>query len=63
MLNIFKKKRKKITDDILGILTFRKSNRLDESYWNVDRKVNSVRELVEFYIYNMKTELMKVKEN
>jgi hypothetical protein len=52
MLNIFKKKRKKITDDILGILTFRKSNRLDESYWNVDRKVNSVNELVEFYIYN-----------
>jgi hypothetical protein len=52
MLNIFKKKQKKITDDILGILTFRKSNRLDESYWNVDRKVNSVNELVEFYIYN-----------
>ncbi len=52
MLNIFKKKRKKITDNILGILTFRKSNRLDESYWNVDRKVNSVNELVEFYIYN-----------
>ena len=52
MLNIFKKKRKKITDNILGVLTFRKSNRLDESYWNVDRKVNSVNELVEFYIYN-----------
>ncbi len=52
MLNIFKKKRKTITDDILGILTFRKSNRIDESYWNVDRKVNSVNELVEFYIYN-----------
>ena len=52
MLNIFKKKRKKIADDILGILTFRKSNRVDESYWNVDRKVNSVNELVEFCIYN-----------
>lgn len=52
MLNIFKKKRKKIADDILGILTFRKSNRLDESYWNVDRKVSSINELVEFYIYN-----------
>ena len=52
MLNIFKKKRKKITDEILGVLTFRKSNRLDESYWNVDRKVNSVNKLVEFYIYN-----------
>ena len=52
MLNIFKKKRKKITDNILGVLTFRKPNRLDESYWNVDRIVNSVNELVEFYIYN-----------
>ena len=52
MLNIFRKKRKKIADDILGILTFRKSNRLDESYWNVDRKVKSVNELVEFYIDN-----------
>ena len=52
MLNIFKKKRKKITDNILGVLTFRKSNRLDESYWNVNRIVNSVNELVEFYIYN-----------
>ena len=52
MLNIFKKKRKKITDNILGVLTFKKSNRLDESYWNVDRKVSSVNELVEFYIYN-----------
>ena len=48
----FQEKRKKITDNLLGILTFRKSNRLDESYWNVDRKVNSVNELVEFYIYN-----------
>ncbi len=52
MLNIFKKKRKKITDETLGVLTFRKSNRLDESYWNVDRKVESVNEMVEFYIYN-----------
>ena len=52
MLNIFKKKRKKITDDILGVLTFRKSNRLDESYWKVNRKVSSVNELVEFYIFN-----------
>jgi transcriptional antiterminator len=52
MLNIFKTQRTKITDDILGVLTFRKSNRLDESYWNVDRKVSSVNELVEFYIYN-----------
>ena len=52
MLNIFKNKRKKIEDDTLGILTFKKSNRIDESYWNVDRKLNSVNELVEFYIYN-----------
>jgi chlorite dismutase len=52
MLNIFRKKRKKITDDILGTLTFRESSKLDESYWNVDRKMNSADELVEFYIYN-----------
>ena len=52
MLNIFKKRRKKIIDNILGILTFRKSNRFDESYWTVNRKVNSANELVEFYIYN-----------
>ena len=52
MLNIFKNKRKKIEDDTLGILTFRKSNRIDESYWNVERKLNSCNELVEFYIYN-----------
>ncbi|GEM_PF-5966878 len=52
MLNIFRKKRKKITDDILGILTFYESSKLDESYWNVDRKINSVNELVEFYMYN-----------
>ncbi|MBQ4820198.1 hypothetical protein [Aquimarina sp. MMG016] len=52
MLNIFKTKRKKITDDTLGTLTFKKSNRIDESYWNVDLKINSITELVEFYIYN-----------
>lgn len=40
MLNIFKAKRNKITDDTLGILTFKKSNSLDDS------------QSVEFYIYN-----------
>ena len=60
MLNIFKKKRKKITDNILGVLTFKKSNRLDESYWNVDRKVSSVNELVEFYIYNNEDGILKI---
>jgi len=39
MFNIFKKKRKKIIDAIIGTLTFRKSNQIDESYWNVDRKI------------------------
>ena len=39
-------------DETLGVLTFRKSNILDESYWNVARKLNSVKEMVEFYIYN-----------
>ncbi|WP_378172630.1 hypothetical protein [Aquimarina sp. SS2-1] len=52
MFSIFKKKRKKIIDATLGTLTFRKSNQIDESYWNVDRKINSINELVEFYIYN-----------
>ncbi|AXT54650.1 hypothetical protein D1815_02360 [Aquimarina sp. AD1] len=52
MQNIFKTKRKKITNDTLGILTFKKSNKIDESYWNVDRKINSINELVRFYIYN-----------
>ena len=63
MLNIFKKKRKKITDDILGILTFRKSNILDESYWNVDRKVTSINELVEFYIYNNENGINEIQRN
>lgn len=52
MLNIFKKKRQKIIDDTLSVLTFRKSNRLDGSHWNINRKLESVTELVEFYIYN-----------
>lgn len=52
MLNIFRKKVKKITDEVLGVLTFSKSNGLEESYWTVNRKIVSVNEPVEFCIYN-----------
>lgn len=52
MLNFFKKKRRTITDDALGVLTFHKSTTFDESHWIVERKIGSIKELVEFSIDN-----------
>ena len=62
MLNIFKKKRKKIIDEILGVLVFRKSNRLDEFYWSVERKLTSVKGMVEFNVYNNEDGINKTQK-
>lgn len=62
MLNIFKKRRKIIIDETLGYLTFNKSNRLNESYWSVNRKVASSNEMIEFYIYNDKNQIDKTQK-
>ena len=61
MLNIFRTKRTKIIDDIFGVLTFKKSSKLDEAYWNVDRKIDSLNEKVEFYVYNNKTGISDIQ--
>ncbi len=51
MFSIYRRN-KETKDDILGTLTFSKSGKHIDSYWNVDRKLKSENEIVKFYIYN-----------
>ncbi|KAB1159747.1 hypothetical protein F7018_05410 [Tenacibaculum aiptasiae] len=49
-------------DETFGVLIFKKSNSLGGSYWNVNRKVDSVNEIIEFYVYNNEHGISKIQK-